>query len=134
MEQAVREVTTLLLALAIGVSPIGVLLAVLNRRDRREAGLLALVSDQFSGQALRSEVAIAIRCAYLGGRDRVTVDMRACSPEAIWDALARLGQALPAHVEVRVVSRLDREPARSLATRGVSGARRIAAFEVRATA
>jgi hypothetical protein len=134
MEHAFRDVAMLLVALGVGTGPIAALVALLNRRDRRATDLLIRVSAQFSGVALRSDVAIGVRCAVLGRRARVTVDMRACSPDAIWEALSRLRRALPLRVAVRVVSRLDTEPSRCLAARGAGTDRRLAAFEVRATA
>ncbi len=62
---------------------------------------------QFSSQDVRSDIAVQVHCALFSRRSVVTVDMRACSREAVWDAMARLRRALPPEVALRVVSRMD---------------------------
>jgi hypothetical protein len=84
MGQALGEILTLGLALGVGVSPIGALIALLNRRDRRAAALHATACAQFPSVALRSDVAIAVRCAVLSRWARVSVDMRACPRDQVW--------------------------------------------------
>ena len=80
-----REVTLLVVALAIGVAPFAALIALLNLRDRRCAGLLARASAAFSGEALRSDVAVRVECRLFTPRSVVTVDMRVWSSDAVWD-------------------------------------------------
>jgi len=129
MEHAMRDLVALVAVLAVGVGPVAVVIGLLNRRDRRAATLLGIVCDELPAVALRSDVAIAVRCGLLAGRSTVTVDMWACSPEAVWAAMVRLRRALPAQAELRVVSRLDRgEPTRMTARR--VGAGGVAAMEM----
>jgi hypothetical protein len=113
MGQALGEVLALGVVLGVGVGPIGALIALLNRRDRRAAALHVTACAQFSGVVLRSDVAIAVRCAVLSRWARVSVDMRACPRDQLWDAMARLRQALPPSTELRVEGTLGRAiPAR----------------------
>jgi hypothetical protein len=102
-----REVTLLVVALAIGVAPFAVLIALLNLRDRRCAGLLARASAAFSGEALRSDVAVRVECRLFTPRSVVTVDMRVWSSDAVWDAVMRLRRALPASARLRIDGTLE---------------------------
>ncbi len=113
MEQALRDLAVLVVVLAVGVGPVGVLIALLNRRDRREAALLRAACAAFSAQTLRSDVAVRVRCAVLSRRSVVTVDLRACTPAEFWEAMTRLRQGLPPSARLR----LDGTMGRSLRTR-----------------
>ena len=78
------------------------LIALLNRRDRRCAALLARASTAFSGEALRSDVAVRVECRLFTPASVVTVEMRVWSSDAIWDAVTRLRRALPASARLRI--------------------------------
>jgi hypothetical protein len=108
MDAWVRDVAGLALAWAVEVGPIAALLALLNRRDRRQADLLRGIAAQFASDAIRSDVAIAVRCGLVSRQAVVRVDMRGLPQEAIWDAAARLGERLPSSVRVLVEGRADR--------------------------
>jgi hypothetical protein len=103
----VREVTLLVVALALGVAPFGALIALLNLRDRRCAALLARASTAFSGDALRSDVAVRVECRLFTPASVVTVEMRVWSSDAIWDAVTRLRRALPASARLRIDGTLE---------------------------
>ena len=107
MEHGLRDVAVLAVTLVAGLGPVGVLIALLNRRDRREATLLGAVCAQFSAQTVRSDIAIRVRWALLSRRGAVTVDMRACTREEVWEAIARLRSALPPHVRLRLEGTMD---------------------------
>jgi hypothetical protein len=78
-------------------------LALLNRRDRRQAALARLAYRQLDAEALRTDVTVEARCGLLGGSERVTVDMRGASREAVWFAVARLRRGLPASVRLSIL-------------------------------
>lgn len=102
MDHALRDVALLALSLTLGVGPVAALAGLLNRRDRRQAALVASVCGTFSGQALRSDVAIRVRCALFSRRAVVTVDLRVWSREEIWEAMTRLRRRLPSSVQLRL--------------------------------
>ncbi len=124
MEQALRDVGMLLMALGVGAGPVAVLAALLNRRDRREAVLFRVACGAFSSEVARSDVAIRVRCRLLRSGGVVAVDLAACSPADVWGTMTRLRAVLPpaARLEVRgtmgrslparlTVERLDRRVA-----------------------
>ncbi|MGH7332272.1 MAG: hypothetical protein ACREKS_05875 [Candidatus Rokuibacteriota bacterium] len=85
--------------------PIGltfVLVMLLNRRDRRRAKLLELVSGQFDPAVLRSDVAIRIEAGLLSEWALVVVDMPDHSQAEARDAFGRLSQVLPPQVGLLV--------------------------------
>jgi hypothetical protein len=98
-----NDVLGLLTAWVVAVGPVVGALALLNRRDRRQAALARLAYRQLDAEALRTDVTVEARCGLLGGAGRVTVDMRGSSREAVWDAVARLRRGLPAPVRLTVV-------------------------------
>jgi hypothetical protein len=102
-----REVTVFVVALVLGVAPFAALIALLNLRDRRCAALLTRASASFSGEALRSDVAVRVECRLFSPASVVTVDMRVWSSEAIWDAVTRLRRALPASARLRIDGMLE---------------------------
>jgi len=106
VDPLVRDAAALALTLALGLGPVGALISVLTLRDRRHARLYALVARQFSPEAVRSDIVIAVRPAWLWGRGAVTVDMGACAPETIWAAITRLRQSLPPDLRVVVEGRV----------------------------
>ncbi len=102
MEHALRDVALLAVSLVFGLGPVAALVALLNRRDRREGALFADACGAFSGQTLRSDVAIRVRCGLISRRALVTVDLRIWSREEIWDAMTRLRCRLPPWVRLRL--------------------------------
>ncbi len=113
MEHALRDVVILGVTLASGVGPIGLLIGLLNRRDRLEAALFHAACSAFSGEAIRSDVAIRVRCGLFTPRSVVIVDMRACSPAECWEAMTQLRRLLPPSARLR----LEGTMGRSLRTR-----------------
>lgn len=84
--------------------PLGVTLGLallLNRRDQRDAALLATVGD-LTPRHLRQLVSIQVRCSLFSRRCAVTVDMGACTPEEIWGVVLRWPPRLPPHVRLLV--------------------------------
>jgi hypothetical protein len=104
---------TLVAALALVVGGLGALLALLNRRDDRQARLVAVAAAQFTPMTLRSAVAIRVRCAVLSARTTVVVDMGPGDAAELWAAVARLRAALPSAVRLRIEGEIGRSlPAR----------------------
>ena len=102
MEHAVRDASMLVLSLALGLAPVVALIALLNRRDRRARALFTDACSAFSSQALRSDVAIGVRCGILFQRAVVTVDMPLASREEFWDCMTRLRRRLPPRVRLHL--------------------------------
>ena len=78
MDWEIREVGGFVLNLLGSVSVVAALiglLALLNRRDRRQDRLLLLIARQFSGEALRGDIVIDARCGLLSKRAEVRVDI-----------------------------------------------------------
>jgi len=130
MEHALRDVVVLGVVLAVGVGPVGVLIRLLNRRDRREAALFRAACAAFSGEAIRSDVAIRVRGGLVTPRSVVIVDMRACSPAEFWEAMTQLRRLLPPSVRLRVEGTMGR----SLRTRLTVDRVDVAAAEGRVAA
>lgn len=85
--------------------PIGLtimLIVLLNRRDRRRAKLLELVSGQFESAALRSDVAIRVEAALLSEWALVVVDMPDYSQAEAREAFGRLSKVLSPQVGLLV--------------------------------
>lgn len=105
--EVLRQVGGLLVGIALSYGPVVGLMTLLNLRDRRQSRLHGSVLTQFGSLALRGRVAIQTRCAVLSPRSLVTVDMRACSRDEIWEAVGRLSQSLPPRVRLVVDGTLD---------------------------
>ncbi len=100
------DLQSLGLSLLAGVGPIALLLWLLNRRDRRARALHGLIVDQFSGEALRSEVVVAVQGGLLAP-DRVRVDLRGAPHMPLWETATRLRRVLPARVQLTVEGSTD---------------------------
>jgi hypothetical protein len=112
METWMTEVAAFAAAVSFGAGPTGVLIALLNRRDRRQAAL-AEAAWAAVPRELAGEVVVEARCGVLGGAGQVRVDMRGAPHEVPWEAVSRLRGALPAAVRLIVEGRLGRpRPAR----------------------
>jgi hypothetical protein len=129
MDGMARDVMALVVAVAAGVGPVAMAILLLNRRDRRAAVLTGLVAGALPAVAVRSDLAIVVRCTLIGPWGTVTVDMRASTPEEVWEAMGRLRRVLPRHVALRVVSRIGRVRVAALTARRL-GAAGLAAVEV----
>lgn len=104
----------LLMALATTIGPVAVLLMLRNGRDRRELELLGDVMSALNSKDLRERIAVGVRCALLLRRGVVTVDMRACTGEEIWDAVWRVSSRLPPSVRLEVDGTVDPQLAATL--------------------
>ena len=105
MDGVIREIGSFGLSLALGGGPLAVLIgliALLNRRDRRRAQLLALAAQQLTGEAVRGEIAIEARCPLLAGGGLVRVDVGRLEGGVARQVFARLRQALPPVVRLAV--------------------------------
>jgi hypothetical protein len=112
METWMTEMAAFAAAVSIGAGPTGVLLALLNRRDRRQAAL-ADAAWTAMPRDLAAEVVVEARCGLLVGAGQVRVDMRGATRDVPWETVSRLRGALPAAVRLIVEGRLGRpRPAR----------------------
>lgn len=97
----------LVLLITATYGPVFALLALLNLRDRRESRLLGSVMKKLAAREFGGRLAVQVRCALLSPRSVVTLDMRTCSREEIWQAVARLSRSLPPGVRVLVDGTID---------------------------
>jgi len=88
--------------IAMTYGPVVLLLGLLNLRDRRESRLLGAVLNQFAARDFRGRLAVQVRCALLSPRGVVTVALRACSRDEVWEAVARVSRSLPPQVRLVV--------------------------------
>ena len=96
------------------------LIVLLNRRDRRQARALDVVSAQFEPAVLRSDVAISVEAGLFSEWTAVVVDMPDSSPEEAGEAFTRLSKVLSPQTGLLVrggseqLGRERRRPARGL--------------------
>jgi hypothetical protein len=102
-----ENVLSLLVACVAGVGPIVLLAALQNRRDRRAQVLAHDVARQLPAGALRSDVAVDVRCALLSNRATVRLDLGATPSPRVWETAARLRRGLPASVRLEVDGRVE---------------------------
>ena len=102
MSAAFDDVLGFLVAAVLGVGPLAVLIALLNRRDRKAALLVGLVARYLPAASLRSDVAVAARASLVGGGGLVQIEVGRMSPEELWGSLAGLREALPPRVRLVV--------------------------------
>lgn len=96
------NVLSLVLACVAGVGPIALLAVLQNRRDRRAQTLFHQVAMQLPSEALRSDVALEVRCGLLSRSATVRLDLGRVSSPHIWETAARLRRSLPAWVRLEV--------------------------------
>jgi hypothetical protein len=96
------NVLSLVLACVAGVGPIALLAVLQNRRDRRAQTLFHEVAVQLPSEALRSDVALEVRCGLLSRGATVRLDLGRASSPHIWETAARLRRGLPAWVRLEV--------------------------------
>ncbi len=81
-----------------------ILLALLNRRDRRASHLRRTVLGQLALPELRGHVGVRIQCAVFSRRRAVIVDLLAGTPHEVWNVFTRLASRLPPRVRLVVHS------------------------------
>ena len=101
------NVLSLIVACVAGVGPIALLAVLQNRRDRRARVLFHEVASQLPAEALRSDVAVDVRCRLLSRGATVRLDLGHASFPHIWETAARLRQGLPAWVRLEVEGHVD---------------------------
>jgi hypothetical protein len=107
MDFGIREIGSLVLSLALGGGPVAVLIvliALLNRRDRRQVRLLSLVARQLTGEEVRGDVTIEAHCPLLAGGGVVRVDVGRLDGGVARQVIERLRQTLPPVVRLAVES------------------------------
>ena len=101
------NVLSLVLACVAGVGPIALLAVLQNRRDRRARALFHEVASQLPSEALRSDVALDVRCRLLARGATVRLDLGRASASHIWETAVRLRRGLPAWVRLEVDGHVD---------------------------
>jgi hypothetical protein len=107
----VAQVAVLVVGWVVVVGPLAALLALLNHRDRRAEALFRRVADQLPGEALRSDLAVGVRCALWSRAATVRLDLRGTPSTGLWETAARLRSALPRWVRLEVEGRVEGTPA-----------------------
>ena len=105
MDGVIREIGSFGLSLALGGGPLAVLIgliALLNRRDRRRARLLALAARPLTGEAVRGDIALEADCPLLAGGAVVRVDMGQLEGGVARQVVEHLRQTLPPVVRLAV--------------------------------
>jgi hypothetical protein len=103
----VANVLSLMLACVVGVGPVALAAVLLNRRDRRARALFHEVATQLSSEALRSDVALDVRCGLVSRAATVRLDLGRASSPSIWEIATRLRRGLPARVRLEVSGQVD---------------------------
>ena len=101
------NVLSLIVACVAGVGPIALLAVLQNRRDRRARALFHEVASQLPSEALRSDVALDVRCRLLSRGATVRLDLGRASSPHIWEIATRIRRALPAWVRLEVDGHVD---------------------------
>lgn len=107
--QGLMQLGGLILMVGITYGPVVGLLELLNLRDRRRSWLLGSVMKELAARHFSGRIAVHVHCALLSRRSVVRLDMRGCSRDEIWQALARLSRSLPPAVRLRVDGIVDPE-------------------------
>jgi len=105
--EALMQVGGLALVIGMTYGPVVALLGLLNLRDHRQSRLLGSVMKELRAREFDGRLAVKVRCALLSRRSVVTLDMRTCSRDEMWQALARLSRSLPPTVRVLVDGTID---------------------------
>jgi hypothetical protein len=87
---------------AIISGPVVILLALLNRRDRRASWLRHTVLDELALPEFRGRLGVHVQCAVLSRRRAVIVDLLAGTPYEVWNVFSRMASRLPPHVRLVV--------------------------------
>src|SRR5262245_55671299 len=120
MDFGIREIGSLALVLALGSGPVAgliVLIALLNRRDRRQVRLLSTAARQLTGEEERGDVTIEARCPLLARGGVVWVDVGRLDSRVARQVIERLRQTLPPVVRLAVAGASDLAQTRGTAER-----------------
>jgi hypothetical protein len=101
------NVLSLVAACVAGVGPILLMAVLQNRRDRRAQALFHDVATQLPAEALRSDIALDVRCRLLSRGATVRVDLGTVASAHIWETAARLRRSLPSWVRLEVDGHVD---------------------------
>lgn len=104
------NVLSLVVACVAGVGPIALIAVLQNHRDRRVRALFHEVARQLPSEAVRSDIALDVRCGLLSRRATVRVDLGRASSPHIWEMASRLRRGLPAWVRLEVDGHVDGPP------------------------
>jgi hypothetical protein len=105
MDFGIREIGSLALSLALGSGPMAVLIvliALLNRRDRRQERFLSMVVRQLTGEEVRGDVTVEARCPLLAGGGVVRLDVGRLDGRVARQVIERLRQTLPPVVRLAI--------------------------------
>ena len=105
--EGLTQLGGLVLTVGMTYGPVVALLGLLNLRDRRQSRLLGSVVQELPRGQFGGRLAVQVRSALLSPRSVVTLDMRACLCDEIWQAVARLSRSLPAGVRLVVDGTVD---------------------------
>jgi len=100
--EALMQVGGLVLMVGMTYGPVVALLGLLNLRDHRQSRLLGSVMQRLPRRDFGGRLAVHVRCALLSPRGVVTVALRACSRDEVWEAVARVSRSLPPQVRLVV--------------------------------
>ena len=95
-----------LLALAVVAAAVAlptIALLRLNRRDRRRDALQATIGVCLRELGLRGMIAVQVSVGVWLGGARVTLDMRFCAAQHVWQLIDRVHPVLPKGATLRVV-------------------------------
>jgi len=98
---------SLAVACLVGVGPVALVAVLLNRRDRRQLALFHEAARQLQSEALRSDVALRVRCGLLSRAATVQLDLGRSSSRHIWETAAQLRRGLPTWVRLEVDGHVD---------------------------
>jgi hypothetical protein len=101
------NVLSLLVACLVGVGPVMLLAVLQNRRDRRARALFHVAASQLPSEALRSDVALDVRCRLFSRGATVRLDLGHAPAPRIWETAAELRHGLPAWVRLEVEGRVE---------------------------
>ena len=87
----------------------GLVLVLLNARDRRRDHAASLVLWACSTPSLRGWIAVSVRAPLVRRRTVVVLDMSACSPDLVWPTLRCVAAVLPREIGLVIDVRVDPE-------------------------
>jgi len=76
----------------------------LNRRDRRRDALQATIGVCLRELGLRGMIAVQVSIGVWLGGARVTLDMRLCAAQHVWQVIDRVHPVLPRGATLRIVA------------------------------
>jgi hypothetical protein len=91
------------------ISPVLLMLILLNLRDRRAAQLRQSVLGPLALPELRGRIGVQIQSALFSRKSVVTVDILGATRQEVWEVLTLLAQCLPQGVRLRVRGAVEHE-------------------------